>query len=164
MNSARTALELAIQASPHDPAACVFRSVSRLARVVAGVYDRAFAPLGLTATQFNVLMTLSRKGALSIGDLADQLSADGSTIPRLLAPLADAGLIRIARGTDRRVRMVDVTARGCARLRAALPGWRAVQAELVGRLDAPDWRSLQQSLRTLRRAAQNTAAWGKEEP
>jgi DNA-binding MarR family transcriptional regulator len=157
MSTARAALDAALLATPLDPVSCVFRSVSRTARVVAGVYDRAFAPLGLTAGQFNLLMTLARLGTISVGDLAGQLSADGSTIPRLLAPLLTAGHISISRGRDRRVRMLTVTARGCSKLRAALPRWQAVQAELIARLESPDWETLRTSLRTLHRVARATA-------
>jgi DNA-binding MarR family transcriptional regulator len=158
MGTARATLDRALQHTPADPLACIFRSVNRLARVVTGAYDHAFAPHGLTAGQFNLLMTLARSGPLSVGALAGHLSADPSTIPRLLAPLLGARLAARVPGRDRRVRMIAVTEKGCARLQAALPCWYALQSELTRRLPDPGWNGLRASLRSLRREAQYCAS------
>ena len=93
----------------------------------AGVrLDRALFPL---------LVRLGMSGALSVGDLADQVGRDHTTVSRQLAKLEDLGLVaRQAADADRRVKAAVLTAEGEAVVEAitaarrrlltrALAGW-----------------------------------------
>lgn len=155
---ARRSLVRAVARLEHDPAECVFRSVSRLARVVATTFDEGLMPAGLTASQFNLLMTLSRLGPMPVGAFAERLSMDASTVPRLLAPLQKAQLVLIRPGSDRRVRVLEITDAGCDKLRLALPHWQRLQRRLLQALGEPDWTPLRQSLTSLRRSTQAARA------
>ena len=77
----------------------------------AGVrLDRALFPL---------LVRLGVRGPLSVGDLADQVGRDHTTVSRQLAKLAGLGLVsRPPAGGDRRVRAAALTPEGEAVVRA----------------------------------------------
>jgi DNA-binding MarR family transcriptional regulator len=149
----RVATESASQPAPLAPDACVLRHVARVSRAVVAAYDPALAPFGLTGHQYNLMMTLSEMGAMTVGALADQLGMDASGIPRAIRPLSDEGLVSVERGEDRRQRVLSLTALGRKRLDLATPAWTRVQAELLDTVGHSRWQSLVNDLRTLRRAA-----------
>lgn len=155
---ARKSLVRAVARLEHDPSECVFRSVSRLARVVATTFDEGLAPAGLTAGQFNLLMTLMRRGPTPVGAFAERLSMDASTVPRVLAPLLKTRLVAIRPGSDRRVRVIEITDAGCDSLRLALPHWQRLQRRLMQALGEPSWISLRKSLTGLRHSTQAARA------
>jgi DNA-binding MarR family transcriptional regulator len=137
------------------PAECILRHVSRVSRAVVAAYDPALAPFDLTGHQFNLMMTLSEKGPLSVGDLAHALGMDASGVPRAIRPLTEKGLIATAPGDDRRRRMLSITEAGRARLSETVPAWRAVQSELIDAIGCDRWKQLQADLRIVRTAAAN---------
>lgn len=63
--------------------------------------------------------------------LSDALSMDRTTLTRNLRPLERRGLVRVAEGEDRRVRMVTLTTQGRAALADALPLWNKAQAQVI---------------------------------
>jgi DNA-binding MarR family transcriptional regulator len=62
--------------------------------------------------------------------LARTMEMDRTTLTRNLRPLADAGLVEIAPGTDARSRVVSVTARGREARSGARELWRQAQDEV----------------------------------
>lgn len=139
--------------APLAPDACVLRHVVRASRAVVAAYDPALSPFGLTGHQFNLMMSLRQSGPLTVGALAATLGMDASGVPRAVKPLAEAGLVEVNRGSDRRQRVLNLTPNGLARLKRAEPAWARVQAELVGKIGGDAWTALMAELRTLRRAA-----------
>lgn len=156
--------------SPQDTAqqaaistdSCILRHVARASRAVVAAYDPALAPFGLTGHQFNLMMTLSDKGPLTVGALADTLGMDASGVPRAIRPLSDENLVTVERGQDRRQRVLSLTPAGRAKLAKATPAWTKVQAELVETIGASRWISLTSELRLLRQAA--TACSSRKAP
>lgn len=137
---------------PLSPDACVLRHVARASRAVVAAYDPALAPFGLTGHQFNLMMTLSQLGPMTVGLLAETLGMDASGVPRAIRPLADEGLVAVERGSDRRQRLLSLTSAGRARLERATPAWSGVQTELVEAIGASRWTALIAELRIVRRA------------
>ena len=108
--------------------ACTALKVRKLARKVTQIYDDALAPHGLTVGQIGLLASLRRREGIPVGLLAERLSADASTVSRLLRPLEAAGfLVLEADPADRRARLVRLTDAGAAKRRAAATGWAAAQ-------------------------------------
>ncbi len=102
--------------------------VRRLARRVTQIYDDALAPHGLTVGQLGLLAQLKRRDGLAIGALADRLSADASTVSRLLKPLLSSGFVVFAvNPEDRRSRLVVLTDAGADKRRVAVPAWQGAQ-------------------------------------
>jgi DNA-binding MarR family transcriptional regulator len=101
-------------------------------RVVTRHYDRALAPVGLTASSYAILARIDREGPLAVGELAARLALDRTTLSRELGPLLDAGLVRATGDpSDRRRRVVALTAKGSRAVAAARPLWARAQEELA---------------------------------
>jgi len=128
-------------------ASCACHKIRMAARAVTRAYDDALRPAGLRATQASVLAAVAAEGALSIAALARMLGMDRSTLTRNLAPLEKERLL--ARGGEgwRRSRTLSITAKGRARLEAALPLWEAAQKRLRRELGgAEPWADVHKSL------------------
>ncbi len=101
------------------------------ARRLTQAYDAALASEGLGVAQFSILGKLARRaaeGPPTVGDLADILSLDRTTLTHNLRPLARDGLVALVPDTaDGRARRVVLTGAGRAKHERCLPLWRAAQ-------------------------------------
>jgi DNA-binding MarR family transcriptional regulator len=125
---------------------CNCLAVRQAARHVTQFYDHYLAPAGLRTTQFSILVTLTRRGPLTINALAAAMVMDRTTLGRNILPLERDGLVTIASGkTDRRSKEVRLTERGAERLQTAIVGWTEAQAQfdtVFGRERAAGLRTL----------------------
>ena len=82
---------------------------------------RALRPLGLTAPMWRVLNGLAEGGDSSVGDLAVHAAFERSYVSRLVARMAELGLVQATGGaSDRRFRNVTLTDEGRAKQAAAV--------------------------------------------
>lgn len=109
--------------------------VRRAARVVANHYDKHLKPTGLKGTQFTLLNTIFMNPAASIGQLADVLGLDRTTLNRNLKPLEGKGLISSGSGKDPRTRTLKLTNAGTKMLQNALPYWLEAQSGVLETVD-----------------------------
>ena len=115
--------------------ACTALKIRKLARRVTQIYDEALAPYGITVGQIGLLASLRRRNGVGVGELAERLSADASTVSRLLKPLEAAGYLVIEPDpTDGRAKLVRLTDAGADKRRAAAKGWEAAQARVQAAL------------------------------
>lgn len=85
------------------------------ARSVTGLYTPHLKPLGLTYTQYIVLLVLWERDGLAVGELCDRLMLDNGTLSPLLKKMEQAGCIRRTRSkADDRVVMITLTEEGRA--------------------------------------------------
>lgn len=85
------------------------------ARSVVGLYTPWLKPLGLTYTQYIVLLVLWERDGITVGELCDRLMLDNGTLSPLLKKMQQAGyLTRTRSGTDDRVVLVTLTEAGRA--------------------------------------------------
>ena len=85
------------------------------ARKVMNHYTPFLKPLGITYTQYIVLLALWEGGSATVGDLCRRLYLDNGTITPLLKKMEDAGIIvRVRSRQDERVVTVRVTGEGWA--------------------------------------------------
>ena len=91
------------------------------------MYEDLLRPHGLRATQFSILASLALKGSTPVGELADFLGLERTTLTRSAALLERNGWVRSLRGGDGREHPLEVTAEGRSKLEAALPAWKAAQ-------------------------------------
>ena len=126
---------------------CLCLAARRASRAITREFDQALRAHGLRATQFTLLSALHLAGPKSIGDLAELLSADRTTLTRNLALAERHGWValRTDRG-DARSRIAAITPKGSRALEAALPAWRETQQRLVDTMGA-------QAVASLRRLA-----------
>ena len=122
---------------------CLCLASRRAARAITREFDQSLRAQGLRATQFTLLAALHLAGPKSIGDLAELLSADRTTLTRNLAIAEKRGLVSVrASREDARSRVATITAKGSRILRAALPVWRKTQQRLLDEIGEPAAASL----------------------
>ncbi|QWC85133.1 MarR family transcriptional regulator [Nocardioidaceae bacterium] len=84
-------------------------------RAVMGQYRAGLAELGLTYTQYVVLLVLWADSEATVSSLGDRLNLDSGTLSPLLKRLEAQGLVRRVRSsTDERVVHVHLTQAGAA--------------------------------------------------
>jgi DNA-binding MarR family transcriptional regulator len=126
---------------------CTCLRLRKAARRTTQIYDRTLEPSGLTLAQFSLLAHLYAGEELSVGDLADALVTDPTTLTRNLKPLTERGLVRIVQDeTDRRRRIVTLTPAGQSALPIAYPLWRKAQAHVAHLLGESETARLNKSL------------------
>jgi DNA-binding MarR family transcriptional regulator len=111
---------------------CFCLAARRTARTVTRLYEERLRPHGLRATQFSILASLALKGPTPIGELADALGLERTTLTRSAALLERQGWLRGVRPKDARKHPLQVTPAGRSKLAEALPAWQAAQ-EFAGR-------------------------------
>ncbi|CAN5619888.1 MarR family winged helix-turn-helix transcriptional regulator [soil metagenome] len=124
---------------------CNCLALRKAARQVTQIYDAELTRVGLRATQFSILSVLGRAKQTTIGDLAQALAMDRSTVGHNLRPLERDELIAIAPAAhDRRARALELTAKGRAALKRARPLWARAQSHFeasYGEADAVTLRA-----------------------
>ncbi len=128
-------------------AACACFAVRRAARAITQHYDRHLRPAGLRVTQFTLLTVLALGGPLPLSRLASRLGTDRTTLTRNLRPLAARDLVKVQPGEDRRVQVLELTPKGVAAARAALPRWREAQRKIAGHFTPGTLRALERAAR-----------------
>jgi DNA-binding MarR family transcriptional regulator len=121
---------------------CACFNTRKAARAVTKFYDDILASSGLKSTQLTMLGAISISGPTRMSELADMLALDKTTLTRNLKLLEADGLIEVAAGDDRRVRIVALTQAGTDALALALPFWREAQRRVVEHLGEARWRGL----------------------
>lgn len=97
-------------------------------RAIAASYRRGLAPLGLTYSQYVVLLVLWENGPTSMGRLCRELHLDSGTLSPLLQRLEERGrVVRRRRPEDERTVEVTCTAEGEALREPVLAVQRQVQ-------------------------------------
>ena len=128
---------------------CIGGNLRRATRAVNAVYDDAFRPLGLLASQFSLLIPIHLHGPIAISQLAELTVMDRTTLTRNLKPLVNQGWIQVDTGQDRRLRMIRITVKGRSLLSKALLLWEQTQQQLLQQLGAARWNTLRRGLQAL---------------
>ena len=84
-------------------------------RKIVNLYTPYFKPLGITYTQYIVLMVLWAQDGVSVRELGERLYLDSGTLTPLLKKMETAGLVRRERAKeDERVTRIYLTEAGRA--------------------------------------------------
>lgn len=124
-------------------------SVRQASRLVSRLYDDAIRPLGLQASQLTVLVATAMSGerGAKIGELADVLGMERTTLTRNLRPLEKEGWLRVARDpADARARIVFLTRSGERTIERAFPLWQQTQKRLRALLGKGQADALRENL------------------
>jgi DNA-binding MarR family transcriptional regulator len=116
--------------------------IRRASRIITQVYDAALRPVDLVLSQFTLLVCINLMVSVPITRLAQELHTDQTTLTRNLKLLEQRGLVAIAPGEDRRVKLVSLTVDGQAILAQALPLWEQAQAQVMQHFDRQQWQTL----------------------
>jgi DNA-binding MarR family transcriptional regulator len=121
--------------APSVPAAaitevCLCHHLRRSARAISRIYDRAFQPFGIKASQFNVLAAIASLESAPLPKLAKMLAMERTTLLRNLRPLQKAGYLE-GNGAS-----LTLTGAGRVLLTEASAAWRKAQQAVTQRLGA----------------------------
>jgi DNA-binding MarR family transcriptional regulator len=134
-------------------ATCACFHAREAARAVTRAYDRAFAPLGLRATQFSLLVAMAVAQPPTITVLAKRLGMDRTTLTRNLGPLVRERLIELDPADGPRPRPPSLTRKGEKLLARATSQWREAQQALEAKLGRDGLAQALEALGSLRAAA-----------
>ena len=82
-------------------------------RKIVGNYTPYLKPLGLTYTQYIVMMVMWEKEKVNVGQLGDILRLDAGTLTPLLKRLEKAGYVTRERSKeDERITIITITSKG----------------------------------------------------
>ena len=113
-------------------------------RHVISLYTPWLKPLGLTYTQYIVLLVLWEQDGCTVGSLCERLMLDNGTLSPLLKKLQQAGYVERTRSeTDDRVVVVTLTEKG----RALQEDAKEIPAQVASCIDLPPEKA--QTLYTL---------------
>ncbi|MET0581049.1 MAG: MarR family winged helix-turn-helix transcriptional regulator [Pseudoxanthomonas sp.] len=115
--------------SPSESVCTCFR-LRRAARQVSQIYDRELAAVDLSLNEYSVLRHAERADHCLLGELAESLGMERTTLTRNLKPLLDAGWLKESRGDDARQRLISITASGRKRIASAKPHWLRAQQRI----------------------------------
>jgi DNA-binding MarR family transcriptional regulator len=123
----RTSTRMAVSpATFHQDCYCL--NAQRAARRLARLYDDGLRPFDLNHGQFSLLMLVAGLQPVSMGQVADELVMDRTTVTAAIKPLERRGLLRTAASsTDQRQRLLSLTPSGLSLLSRASVQWRKLQ-------------------------------------
>ena len=101
---------------------CVCMSARRAANALTNYYDKMFDPLGITVTQFSLMINIKSAATTNITDLTRVVKLDKSTLTRTLAPLIETGYVHSERGQNRREVLLSLTEKGQQKMIELLGG------------------------------------------
>jgi DNA-binding MarR family transcriptional regulator len=113
---------------------CIALRVRMLNRIVTNIYDEVLRPLGLKASQFNVLVAAAKLGLARPQRVCEILQMDVSTLSRNAERMIAKGWLEAVPGEDGRMQSLRVTARGSRLLEQAIPAWEQAQRRARGLL------------------------------
>lgn len=129
---------------------CLCLHVQRAARALARRFDDVLRPFNLTNGQFSLLMSLNRPEPPSMGPVASLLAMDRTTLTAALKPLERRGLVKVSQApSDRRNRILMLTARGQNLLARAVPVWESTHHEVEELIPSGDPNQLRRNLQAL---------------
>lgn len=134
------------------PSPCTCFQLRRATRRVSQLYDRHLAGADLSLNAYSILRRSRQPRPL--GELADALGMDRTTLTRNLKPLLEAGLLSSAPGQDSRQRQLHITSAGKRRLQKAFPLWQQAQQEVEALFGSARIADLNQQLEALTQSLQ----------
>lgn len=126
---------------------CLCQRIQRAGRVIGRRFDEAFRPLGINNWQFSVLAAIKYLGTPTIGELAEGLGMDRTTVTKNLKPLVRRALLRVAADAqDARARRISLTEAGEAILAEAGGRWQQAQRAVTACIPPEELAVLSSSL------------------
>ena len=136
-----------------DPAALLLERpgvlVRRLHQVHSAMFQEECAAYGVTPVQYSLLSLVQAAPGMDQGTAAAGLRLDRFTTADVIRRLREAGLMRIATGADRRMRLLWLTPRGTAVMAAMQPAAARAHERLIAPLPPGQQATLMRLLRRL---------------
>jgi DNA-binding MarR family transcriptional regulator len=109
---------------------CVAGRLRMLNRVITNIYDDAFRPLDLRASQMSILVATSKLGTARPNEVCEHLHLDVSTLSRNVARMKARGWLEVVPDEDARLQPFRLTLQGRKLLSKAFPAWSKAQQQV----------------------------------
>ena len=129
---------------------CLVVRIRLLNRTVTNIFDDALRPLGVKASQLNVLTVVAKRGPVSPGDVAKRLNMEKSTLSRNLERMRAHGWLKVSNGDTGRQQILEIGPAGRKLIEASLPLWKKAQAETEAMLGKQGARSIHRAVDSVR--------------
>ena len=106
---------------------CIAVRLRLLSRVVTKFYDDALRPLGLKASQLNVLVAAGKLGLARPARVCELLQLDASTLSRNVERMRAKGWLEVVPNEDARSQPFRLTPKGQRLIGQAVPAWTKAQ-------------------------------------
>lgn len=116
---------------------CVLTRTRLIARAVTGIYDDAFRPFGIQASQFALLVMIAKVGPARRAEVGRINRQDRSTLTRNLKIMLREGWIEEVPDRTGKGRLVTASEAGLHLMEAAEPVWREAQKNARALLGEP---------------------------
>ena len=131
---------------------CVAVRLRMLNRAITNIYDDALRPLGLKASQLNILIVTAKLGLARPGQVCEILQLDASTLSRNVKPLQAHGWVEVVPGEDARAQPFRLTPKGKRLVEKAVPAWEEAQRQATELLGEEGIALLDKAAKKLRQA------------
>lgn len=131
--------------------ACIADKFKLINRLITSIYDEALRPLGMTASQMNILVVVAKFGETSPSQVVGWLHMEKSTLSRNVDRMRKRGWLKAIPGNHGRSHTLSLTAKGDKVLEQGLPLWREAQKEarvLLGETGVKEVVRIARSVRT----------------
>lgn len=125
---------------------CTALSIRKASRSISHLYDAFLRRSGLRVRHFALLVSVGTLETATISQVAQELVMDRTTAARNIKRLGARGLLAVTPGSDRRTRLVSLTAEGEQALADAIPHWEAAQSRVVESLGQERWHAMMSDL------------------
>jgi DNA-binding MarR family transcriptional regulator len=138
--------------TPHRENLALVLALLRAAQVFHRAIGPVFRDAGLTAPQWDVLETLSNQGPLTINDLLSHVLGTSGNVDVVIKNLMRLGFVeKEISAEDSRVRVVQLTEAGKAKVATFMPGHNQALHDIFGQLTSMQKRQTVQQLNQLRK-------------
>ncbi len=111
--------------------ACINLQMMRSSHYVLKVYDEAYRPFGIRATQMPVLGAVARRQPVTIRQIADELESERSVMSRKLQVMEKSGWVKMSSEMVGREKLFVLTDQGEDLIKKILPVRIEVQKRLT---------------------------------
>jgi len=129
---------------------CLAVRLRLLNRVVTNIYDDALRPLGVKASQLNILVVTARLGLARPAEVCERLQLDTSTLSRNVERMKARGWLEVVEDDDGRAQPFQLTASGRRLLERALPAWEKAQEQVKKLIGTDAVASIDDAVRRIR--------------
>jgi DNA-binding MarR family transcriptional regulator len=129
---------------------CIAVRLRVLTRAVTKLYNKALRPYGLTVSQMNILVAVSRLGDAKQRDVCRILHLDKSSLSRDVERMRAQGWLESLPGEDGRTGLLRVARSGKTLLQKTFPAWQQAQGQAKALLDEKDIAALGRAVKSLR--------------
>lgn len=109
---------------------CLVVRLRMLNRVVTNLYDEALRPVGVRASQLNILVATARLGVATPSEICGRLQLDTSTLSRNVERMKANDWLEVVPSEDGRAQPFRLTAVGRRLLKRAMPKWGEAQMKV----------------------------------